>query len=414
MKININRFFDDGQLVMLVYIFFYVFILILLSIALGYDRAFLVLDVPVMSPAFSDLHVIVAGYESLVNGYDPYSHSEFDPWGRLYNYPRWWLGLGYLGLSHVNLFFIGCLMVFAYFISAFKLLKGMTKGEGLYCAFVIVSPSSMLAAERGNVDILIFIILAFTVFLYSSSKYNVKLKTSILITAVSILKLYPIFAICVFLKEKKADFYKVFGVVFVLFLLYLFLSWDDLLDISNNTPYGVIRMYGSAVLPMRVFSDFLGMNHDLRPYYHMIGLLIGNGILFFIALFCFLKLKRGRVRFNLELFTERHLLVSFRLGVGIFVGTFALGNNWDYRLIFLIFAIPQLLFWYKNCPEIKRMIFIALTSILILMQWNFISNETFIRIMLLNELTSWILVGILVYLFILSLPEWFKNKLTLP
>ncbi len=229
----------------------------------------------------------------------------------------------------------------------------------------------------------------------------------------SFLKLYPVFAILVFLKENKDIFYKICGVMFILFLSYLILTWDDLEKIAANTPYGVIRMYGAAVLPLRVFSDFIGMDHNLRPYFHLFSLLIGNAALLLIVVFCFIKAKSSKYCLNLESFTERYLLIAFRLGFGIFLGTFVLGNNWDYRLIFLIFVIPQLLYWYSNCPEIKRVTFIALALIVILMQWNFFSNETFIRIMLLNEIASWILIGVLVYLFFLSLPEWAKNKLSM-
>jgi hypothetical protein len=36
------------------------------------------------------------------------------------------------------------------------------------------------------------------------------------------------------------------------------------------------------------------------------------------------------------------------LGAGIYAGTFLLGNNWDYRLIFLLFTVPQLAEWTRQ------------------------------------------------------------------
>ena len=413
MKTGYTKYFDDGQLVMLAYLLFYLSLLLLLYYFLGYEKAFMVLDIPVMIPAFADLHVIVGGYETMINGGDPYLANGFDPWGRLYNYPRWWLLLGYLGLNHGNLFFLGCLMGIGFFIVVFRLLRGLTKSEGLYSALVICSPSSILAIERGNIDVIIFILLAAAVFLYSQDTRFQKLKVFMLVFISAMLKLYPVFAAFIFLKENKKTFIRLFAGLLILFLIYLAVSWSDLVLVFKNTPGAPARSYGTAILPMRVFYSLLGSEHELKPWFRLWGIVIGFSFLLLVTGYCFYKVRQRNVTLNIVQHAEDYALVSFRLGAGIFIGTFALGNNWDYRLIFLIFTIPQLLFWHKHIPEIKTLSFTALATILALVQWNFFSNEWANRIIILNELTAWALVGILIYLFLLSLPAWMKQFLRL-
>src|SRR5262249_28027873 len=39
---------------------------------------------------------------------------------------------------------------------------------------------------------------------------------------------------------------------------------------------------------------------------------------------------------------------QFLMGSAIYVGTFAIGANFNYKLVFLLFCIPQLMVWARN------------------------------------------------------------------
>jgi hypothetical protein len=54
-----------------------------------------------------------------------------------------------------------------------------------------------------------------------------------------------------------------------------------------------------------------------------------------------------RNREEMVVVNEKYLNM-FRLSAGIYIGTFILGNNWDYRLMFLLFAIPQITSWAEE------------------------------------------------------------------
>lgn len=406
-----SRKFDDGQLVMLVYMLGYILLLIALVSYLGYDKGLMVMDIPSMVPLFSDLHVITASYETIIDGGDPYLQNDADPWGRPYNYPRIWLALGYLGLNSTNLFFFGAVMAIIYVGLTFKLFSGLSKKEGLYASLLLFSPSSALAIERGNIDLVIYILLTLSIFIYKGDSIKNSAKVFLLIFLASALKLYPIFAVFVFLKEKKNVFFKIFISMNVLFLLYFIVSWSDLEFIFKNTPNAPAASYGVVILPMHVLFAFFEGGQEAVPRFRLIGLLIGNFILLLVMLGIYIKVKNVKYTFELFKCTEDKKLVFFYLGVGIFVGSFALGNNWDYRLIFLFFTVPQLLYWFKHQIELRTVVFSCLGLILALVQWNFFSYERLTRIMVINELCTWVLVGLLIYLFLLSSPLWFQKFL---
>jgi hypothetical protein len=45
---------------------------------------------------------------------------------------------------------------------------------------------------------------------------------------------------------------------------------------------------------------------------------------------------------------------AFRMGASIYIGTYLLGSNFDYRLMFLLFTIPQLTQWLSNSDSRLR------------------------------------------------------------
>ena len=110
-------------------------------------------------------------------------------------------------------------------------------------------------------------------------------------------------------------------------------------------------------------------------------------------------------------------LAAFRMGASIYVGTFLLGNNWDYRLAFLILVMPQLLLWSRLTGH-ARFRFIA-TTVLILVFiscWNFViwfapslANVKEL-LFVIDEIANWMLVAGLGYLLSVSMPDWMKEQ----
>ena len=115
--------------------------------------------------------------------------------------------------------------------------------------------------------------------------------------------------------------------------------------------------------------------------------------------------------------SERNL-AAFRMGASIYVGTFLLGNNWDYRLAFLILVVPQLLGWTRSSDKEYR--YAALANLFVVMAscWHFVIwyspllnfSETSTEVwFVMDEILNWVLVPGFVYLLFASFPDWVRE-----
>ena len=108
-------------------------------------------------------------------------------------------------------------------------------------------------------------------------------------------------------------------------------------------------------------------------------------------------------------------LDCFRAGSAIYVGTFIIGNNWDYRLIFLIFLIPQLTLWSTGSElRARNAARFALLAIFISMWYLVIWKVLRKYSTVLDESSNWLLFSLLVYLLVLSAPDWVKESVQYP
>jgi hypothetical protein len=136
---------------------------------------------------------------------------------------------------------------------------------------------------------------------------------------------------------------------------------------------------------------------------------------------CWITALRNR---RLLFVTSERNLTAFRMGASIYVGTFLLGNNWDYRLAFLILVVPQLLEWTRTRSSSGAYRVMALLNLFSILAscWHFVfwyssflnffdsSQEMWFVI---DEFLNWILVPGLAYLLIASFPGWAKDQLHL-
>src|SRR5262249_43789503 len=97
---------------------------------------------------------------------------------------------------------------------------------------------------------------------------------------------------------------------------------------------------------------------------------------------------------------------NFRAGAGTYVGTFFLGNNWCYRLMFLIFTIPQLLSWNNDAGR-RVVSLIALICIIVSCWslWSF-SPDTPVILTAIDETANWVLLASLLYLLMSTTPTF--------
>ncbi len=368
----------------------------------GYDNTWRLWNIPTIYPHFGDLRSITHGAETYAQGMDPMIENPADPWQRRMNYPRVWQGLYSLGIHHTHTTALG-LIIIGFFLAGICFILPQANNTTIALVFAaVLSPATLFGVERCNIDLLMFFFAALSV---------LAIQRSYLVSAAAImigfvLKLFPVFACVVLFKAKKTTFLIYMFVILTLLMVYGYVNSQDLLLIRDGTPRGTRWSYGIDIVWMRliVLNTALGVYVRLISYLYVFLMILIS----FTALF-----------YNKEplLFTDNSLyLDSFRVGASIYVGTFVLGNNWDYRLMFLIFVIPQLIVWSKRpAGRIAAIAKIVLLSVYISL-WYFVISGIikcfpygcYISF-LLDEMANWVVFSGLMYLFFWSLPLWTKE-----
>jgi hypothetical protein len=107
-------------------------------------------------------------------------------------------------------------------------------------------------------------------------------------------------------------------------------------------------------------------------------------------------------------------LDGFRIGASIFIGTFLLGASWNYRLLFLLLVVPQLLEWIEAEGTTARLATWVLGGVAFTLWSSFLSRWLSMRlttvVFLLKESANWMLLFALLYLLLQTLPSWVKAK----
>ena len=370
----------------------------------GYNNTLRLWNVPIMSPHFADLRTITGGAESYAQGIDPMINNPGDPWGRRMNYPRVWQSLYALGVNQEHTTLIGISMISLFFIGVIMTLPNANYATISLVMLAVFSPATLLGVERGNIDLLIYFLVALSV--VSVGKWQIISILSMLTSFV--LKLFPIFCFVVLLRLRMLVFLKYALIVFVFSFFYACYTFSDLVLIRDGTPKSTFLSYGLNVFWMRAmaYNATLGWAARVIAYTTLFG--------FFYCSCNALRRKdfdgQNGDRYN-DIFLD-----SFRAGASIYLGTFMLGNNWDYRLIFLIFSIPQLVVWVRSQAHGISLIASATIISVFGSLWYLciakISNimpQGELIIYTLDEAFNWVVFGGLLYLLFWSMPGWLKE-----
>jgi len=361
------------------------------------------LGVPTMSPSFFDLRNITSAWESQRLGYNPLATNPRDPLGRPMNYPRIWLAPSSLGLDQSHTVILGICMAALFYVCVFLFVGRLDAGHGVLYAVIVCSPAVLLAVERGNNDLVIFALLAIGICLV---RYRRKLSPAlyILILAGSVLKLFPIFALTSVVREKPKRALITVCLVAAAFAAYVVWTLSDIAAIGKAVRKTWQASYGSMVAFYYVRTILLRS-----------GQVLSRLSLRCISLTCLLAclgLAYAWARLKKPDLPETKHSDTFRIGASIYLGTFILGNNHDYRLIFLIFALPQLLSWMRVRNPLGAFSKVLVASV-VFSVWSLILPETNYFLFILKELVRWFIFAGFSGLLLVTLPKRLRNKLFL-
>jgi hypothetical protein len=300
------------------------------------------LNIPACSPHLLDSRQIGYAAESHALGYDPMYENPMNPRGHQLNYPRIWQILFALNLNRENAYILGSVFVISFFIGliAFLLPKKIDYPTAIILLPIIYSPVVLFGIERGNIEIFVFFVLSLAIV----TNYYSRILGYLTLLFASIIKLYPIFGFVYLLKENKKRFWILFLIALGIFAIYALLTWNDLKQIYLTTPNIAKSSYG-----MNVFRKGLVHKRILNLNLSEDVLLIAKILTFTLAFVIIITTLFLSQRKNVTgLYKPGEYIDAFRVGAGIYIGCFFTIDNFDYRLMFLIFTIPQLVSWLKE------------------------------------------------------------------
>ncbi len=348
---------------------------------------------------FGDLTTIAGASQSLAAGFDPLVTNPGDPLGNPAAYPRIWLLLSAL-IQQTDVPLFGGIII-ALFVSGLIIYtpRDLDSITSLILLFCIFSPAVLLGVERGNTDLLIFFLLSLTVYFSARQKILAKLVALASAILAFVLKLYPLFALTYLLREKKRVLIAFLVPTGLFVISYLALTYTDVLLINQVTKKGVSGAYG-----MTVYWRFMSAHSSYlwRPLR-----IVSYGGVIYAFLMALTWLREDDRGFNSTQSSRSAdmSLSAFRIGTGIHVGTFLWGANWDYRLVFLLLTIPQLVIWSRTASlRVSRTAKVSVIGI-ILLTWSPIIRLTILS----NELIGWVVFMSLINLFAFALPAWLKD-----
>jgi hypothetical protein len=382
-------------------------VILLLFRFYGYDATWELWRVPVEHPQFSDFRLIPGSAESYREGIEPTQRNPGDPHKRIFNYPAFWRLFFYTGITQNDTVWMVLVMLALFFAGVFLFPHDITILDSMVILLVIFSPASMLLYERGNVDLIVLFLCAMIVLSTDLSPFI----TSALLIFATIVKLYPFFGVTVLLKESKSKFVQLFLSCLGILLAYLYVTSKSVRASWDLTMRGDQISYGANVFFLRYgqyFSNLLGVS-STAP-------LLKYGPIILAFAFAIAAGLIGLARRESLTFSSSRNVAAFRMGASIYVGTFLLGSNWDYRLAFLILAVPQILQWSRHTNKHYSFTAGAVLALVLISCWHFVvwfapslANVKEL-LFVVDEIVNWMLVAGFSCLLAASGPDWVREQ----
>ena len=295
---------------------------------------------------FGDLRVITTAAQCAAT--DPswsIASTPCDPTMAMYNYPSFWaLGFARIGITGSATASIASIIMLVFLLGLWLLTFSLVHQSQSVTRLIsmlsvaAISPPVLLAAQRGNIDLVVFGFMSLGLGLYVFERRNTG---AIVLGIAAGLKLFPIGSgLALFFDSVKR--FKVVVVFAIVSAVGISLSLGELRLISEKTPQLDGASFGSALLP------FLLKNHTATGLSSTVFKFVGWIIFIAVFIGIYIIWNVNRRCANLlnslrnEFRSNRSSGVLFLGSTGTFLVSYLIGPSFDYRLIFLIPAIGAL------------------------------------------------------------------------
>jgi hypothetical protein len=321
---------------------------------------------------FLDWEYIGANIKCWHKGIDVYIANPCDVLHRTFDFSPLWLRLGFIPTGKAWTMPIGLVLVFGYLISVFWLVKPVNRRELIVFALAFTSPMIFFLLERGNVDIIIFIMLVITGTLGTGSPTS-RVFSYVLMLLAGLLKFYPVVVFWTALRERPRMFFAIAAGAGLIVIGFFYRFRAELAAALGNLPNGG---FGSVNLP------FDGTDYALQLF-PALGKFAWVAVLPYVIMTLLLMItvvqvvhltRSGDLVSAFEKLPERDSIFLI-IGAALIAGCFFTGVSNGYRGVHLIFVVAGLMAMRRIADDsaTRATLDQTLTIILVLM-W-----ETFLR-----------------------------------
>lgn len=310
-----------------------------------------------LEPLYHDWHVVRIGWQAHAAGVDPLASPELP-----FNYPRFVLLGAHLGGAAVPPAVAGLGLAALFLGCAVWMLRPATRGEAVAAALLVASPPVWLLVERGNLDAVVFIVLVPGLrFLARRAPGPLALLGgSVALFVAAALKLFPAVILAAALAFWRGARVRWSVLLAVAFAAWLAASLDEVALVMQKTTRGLEPAYGRMQAGSRYISEVVAPHADPADSLRRL-MQVSLAAWLAGALAAGWAGWRCRERFR-GVASEAPDRVLFWSGALIFGGTFLLGSNWSYRLVFLLLCVPFL--WHaRRTPALRWAAHLGLAGI---------------------------------------------------
>jgi len=289
--------------------------------------------------SFEDLRSVTSAWDCARRGVDPFPTNPCDPFAhrfagvkRAANYPRLWTSFSHLGLGQGDTVPLGVAIGVLFFLAALAVTGPLTVVEGAVYGAALLAPATLLGVERGNVDLLMFALVAAAVLLVRRSPWA----AAVALAAAGVLKLFPAAAVTIFARSRRR--YAAGAAAVAVLLAYAVATLSDIRTLRSVIPREVVNSYGAGVVVQALHEA--GVSWAQSPAevrWLRVGILV-------LGLLLAALLLRGARPGPAP---DERRLDAFWAGASIYAASYFFGSNFDYRLAFLVLCVPALCAWAR-------------------------------------------------------------------
>ena len=297
---------------------------------------------------FLDTEAILSPVRCRRLGVDIFQVNPCDPLGRLFDYSPLWLAAARLPVSTAWTAPVGLSFDLLFLFSLLLLPTTRSLQEALAVGLAAISPSAAFALERGNCELLIFVLCAVAAALFWRKARVSRIGYCFVLLA-ALIKYYPITLMALAIRERPRVFFAIAAIAVCVLAGFV---WSAGQDLPRSVAYIPLAgsyfsfMFGAPTFPGGLMDVLYGVTPHIDAPYGAAPQAVVRSLETFLLLAtlgigAFLA-TRASTRLSLAALMENER--SFLLvGAMLLVSSFFAAQNMPYRAMSLIMVLPAII-----------------------------------------------------------------------